>query len=77
MLMAISMMGNGQRTKQMEREFIYMLMVLDMKDKYIIIVKTIVSGRTISSMVLALKPGLIMPDMKETTWKGRNMGKGS
>jgi len=28
-------------------------------------------------MALALKLGLIMPDMKETTWKGRNMDKGS
>ena len=63
MLMGMFMMENGKMIRQMEREYIYMLMGLNTKE----------IGRMINSMVGEWKTGQIMQNMMENIEKEKSM----
>jgi hypothetical protein len=65
MQMAIYMKVNGEKTKQMEKEHIFMQMVLDIKE----------TGEMTNSMVLVLRCGLMEHFMRVNTLKERKMDK--
>ena len=86
--MAPSMRVNGKRTRPTEKEDSFMQMVMSttacgLMIRHMVMVYTViwtvlsmkVIGRKISSMVLALRHGQMVPSMMVTTSTARNMDK--